>query len=105
MPFFRVTLKRQVSRVVELRQHTTVAVEAVDAAAAQEAVRQLAGPSIDDEFDEYHTGWADDDASRQASNDEVIADPTPILTVQISMPWRDNWLPAMPASEPKETDE
>jgi hypothetical protein len=93
MPFFRVTLVRHVSRVVELRQSTEVIVGAPSAAAAAVAVNNLA---YEDEelVNEYSTGWADIDSSKQPYHDKETRRPSPQLIDDATMPRRDPWLKA-----------
>jgi hypothetical protein len=68
MDNYRVRLSRHVSRVVELRQDTEVFIRAPDAKTARQAAWALIH-SDDDAI--AGADWRDDDASRQASNDEI----------------------------------
>jgi hypothetical protein len=97
MPFFRVELERHVSRVVELRQATSFVVEAVDQWAAHEAA--FAVSRDENDLCKCMSGWADDDDSRQASNDEQVRDPVVKYCLPCHMPYTTPWLDAMPKPE------
>lgn len=89
MPFFRVEIKRHVSRVVELRQTSFVRVEALS---AEEAASVAESAILDDEYEHYFAGWNDDNMSRQSSNDEETSSPKVIRSMPCSIPWRDPWM-------------
>ena len=61
MPHFVVELERSVSRVVELRQTTSVIIEAPHLMAATFAAEALKNT---DELDDYRTAWIDDEKSQ-----------------------------------------
>lgn len=74
MPIYKVELERHVSRMVELRQTTSVFIEAPDLMTANDAAWEISRD--DEEIDRFAPDqWEDDDSSRQASNDEVDRKP------------------------------
>lgn len=84
MPNFQAELKRQVSRLESLRQTTFIDIEAPDIATANDAARALARD--EDELEKYMVEWSDDDASRQATDDDVDCRPGVDRTFAIKPP-------------------
>lgn len=68
MPIFKLEMSREVSRVVELRQTTTVYVKAASLPLAKEVAVRLK-----EELDD--ASWQDDDGSRVSSNDRIASSP------------------------------